>query len=83
MKSTASAAAVLDTSDLTDVTFSSNMLEELKDAYKQANQNTQINKNAYSNPPLISPNTSALKNSVLIQSSSHSSRGKVVLHIRQ
>ena len=61
----------------------SEALEQLKEAFKKDNRNVPIDKNAYSNPPLISPNTSALKNSVLIQSSSHSSRGKVVLHIRQ
>jgi hypothetical protein len=58
------------------------MLHELKENLKPTKRNININKNSIAIPPQISPQTSALNESLLIESNTRVSRRKAFLYMQ-
>ena len=56
--------------------------DELKENFQKTNRNKNINKNSLAIPPQISPQTSALNETLLIESNTRVSRRKAVLYMQ-
>jgi hypothetical protein len=72
----------IDTTDTDNLNFSSEMVNDLKENFQKTKRNTKINKNSLANPPQISPQTSALNETLLIESNTRVSRRKAVLYMQ-